>query len=117
MTSIPYGPVDTSLWTCSCALACFTLGEDALRNPGNKSSWARGNPYAKAFPRAKTWTRRHVPGLSGKQPPSGWDANEKRIEKQEEISAKDLYKQLVRQTLPAKSPSPATPLPKGTPLL
>lgn len=109
--------------TLSRDLACSFPGEDALRNPSNKPSWARGNPYAKAFPRAKTWTRRQVSGLSGKQPPSGWEVNVKCVEKREEVSAKDLYRQLVeaaalersRKTSPAKSPFPATPLTKGTP--
>lgn len=68
-------------------------------------SWARGNPYAKkAFPRAKTWTRRgRAAGLSGKRPPSGWDVEAEQEEvaladKRKKISAKDLYNELVSAT-------------------
>lgn len=66
-------------------------------------SWARGNPYVKHFPRARVWTRKQRLGLSGNQPPSGWDAEAeleeaKRTDTRKEISAKDLYHQLVSAT-------------------
>ncbi|CAM9530364.1 unnamed protein product [Ectocarpus sp. 6 AP-2014] len=82
-------------------------------------SWARGNPYAKkAFPRAKTWTRRgRAAGLSGKRPPSGWDVEAEQeeaalAEKRKKISAKDLYNELVSATArtrgKSKLPGPIT---------
>ncbi|CAM9707920.1 unnamed protein product [Ectocarpus sp. 4 AP-2014] len=91
-------------------------------------SWARGNPYAKkAFPRAKTWTRRgRAAGLSGKRSPSGWDVEAEQeeaalAEKRKKISAKDLYNELVSATartrgkskLPGPIPSSAAEVAAG----
>lgn len=117
------------------ALYLFTLrhrGEDAPQHRTNKPSsaaapsWARGNPYAKSFPRARVWTRKQAPGLSGSQSPSGWDVDAeireaKRTATRKETSAKDLYQQLVTATnlerwsaiVPENSTSPANISTKG----
>ncbi|CAM9221094.1 unnamed protein product, partial [Scytosiphon promiscuus] len=71
---------------------------------GGESSaplWARGNPCANPFPRARTWTRKgHVQGLSGTRPPAGWNQEAERLEaviaeRQKHVSAKDVYYKLV----------------------
>jgi len=107
--------------------SCFAIpGEAAPQHRSNKPSappsWARGNPYAKAFPRARTWTRNRVAGLSGEKPPSGWHVEAQKeeaalAERAKQISAKDLYVQLVNATLERKSTTlPAKPLPPTAPL-
>lgn len=73
---------------------------DSARAP----SWKHGNPYEKPFPRARIWTPKDLAGLSGEHPPPGWMTRAEREqeeamllakEKENDISAKDLYAQLV----------------------